>query len=110
MLARADAPHRGGRSSALLKVKVMHTDDAKVVEHKVSRSGQFAGQCGALGCVTRGGARFDCGTGLTHALRAAPPPVGAVIEFRYFEITAAGVPRFPAYVRVRPDVDASEFP
>ena len=94
----------------LLKVKVFHTDDAIVLAHKASKTGQFAGQLGALHCAKRDGAQFDVGTGLTHALRAAPPAIGTVIEYSYFEMTAAGVSRFPAYVRVRSDVDASEFP
>ena len=41
--------------------------------------------------------------------REAPPPVGAVVTVSYFELTNAGVPRFPAYERVRPDVPASDF-
>jgi len=32
-----------------------------------------------------------------------------VVTYRYFEMTQGGVPRFPAFMRVREDVDASEF-
>ena len=35
--------------------------------------------------------------------------MGAVVTVSYFELTNAGVPRFPAYERVRPDVPASDF-
>jgi hypothetical protein len=33
-----------------------------------------------------------------------------LFQFKYFEMTKADVPRFPAFARVRPDVAASEFP
>jgi len=49
------------------------------------------------------------GTGFKDHEREAPPPVGSVITISYFELTNAGVPRFPAYERVRPDVPASDF-
>jgi len=32
-----------------------------------------------------------------------------VVTFGYFELTDGGVPRFPRYLRVRPDVDPAEF-
>ena len=37
----------------LLKVKVFHTDDAIVLAHKASKTGQFAGQLGALHAARR---------------------------------------------------------
>ena len=49
------------------------------------------------------------GTGFSDDQREDPPAMGSVITFRYFELTDGGVPRFPAYVRPRPDVDAAEF-
>ena len=49
------------------------------------------------------------GTGFKDHEREAPPPVGSVVTVSYFELTNAGVPRFPAYERVRPDVPASDF-
>ena len=61
--------------------------------------------------MNRAGARFKVGSGLTDAqrARAAAPPVGAVITFKYFELTVARVPRFPTFLRLRPDVDARDF-
>jgi DNA ligase-1 len=49
------------------------------------------------------------GTGFTDKQRADPPPVGSVVEFKYFELTRDEVPRFPAYQRIRPDVGADQF-
>lgn len=41
--------------------------------------------------------RFD------DAERADPPPIGAIVTFRYQELTPAGIPRFPTFVCVRID-------
>ena len=49
------------------------------------------------------GTRFKVGTGFTDAQREQPPPVGVTITFRYQELTRAGVPRFPSFLRVRED-------
>ena len=43
------------------------------------------------------------GTGFSDKERAAPPPLGSTITFRYQELSEAGVPRFPSYVGVRVD-------
>lgn len=111
MLRSATASHRGGRNSDLLKVKSFHDDEALVTDQEVG-NGKYQGMVGSLVCVSRAGARFKVGSGLTDAMRttrAAPQP-GTVITFKYFELTKDGIPRFPTFLRVRPDVDKSEFP
>lgn len=37
------------------------------------------------------------------------PKIGSVIAFKYFELTKDKIPRFPTFLRIRPDVDANEF-
>jgi len=111
MLAAPGRPHRGGRCADILKVKKFHTDEAKVVGHKMGK-GRHEGRLGALQCVTRAGALFDLGGGFSDIERegyVSSYPVGTVVEFKYFEMSDHGVPRFPIYVRIRPDVNASEF-
>jgi DNA ligase-1 len=111
MLRSASAAHRGGRSSDLLKVKSFHDDEALVTAHEEGK-GKYQGQVGSLVCVSRKGARFKVGSGLIDSMRGykqAPQP-GTVITFKYFELTKDGIPRFPTFLRVRPDVDKSEFP
>ena len=39
----------------------------------------------------------------------APPAVGSVVTFKYAELTNDGVPRFPSFLRPRPDVSADGF-
>lgn len=100
MLHRADAPVVDGRSSALLKLTPWQDAEARVTGY-VAGKGRLTGQVGALIVETEDGRRFRIGSGLTDALRAAPPPVGTQITYRYRELTAAGMPRFPRFLRVR---------
>ena len=100
MLRKPAAPYKGGRSTDLLKVKRFMDAEARVIGHK-SGSGRHAGRMGALVCVNDAGKRFKVGTGFTDAQRDVPPAIGSVVTYRYQETTAAGVPRFPVFDRVR---------
>lgn len=102
MLHRADALYETGRSAALLKLTPWLDAEARVVAHRPGR-GKYAGLLGALRVETPDGRRFSLGSGLSDAERRAPPPVGALVTYRYRELTAAGLPRFPRYLRVRED-------
>jgi DNA ligase-1 len=44
----------------------------------------------AQGCSQK----FKVGTGLSHAQRTKPPKVGAIIVYRFQELTRDGVPRY----------------
>lgn len=99
MLRQYGSLYVSGRSSTLLKVKRFHDAEARVIGHKRG-TGRNAACLGALLCVLPSGLEFACGTGFTDELRYAPPPIGALITFRYQELTARGVPRFPTFLRV----------
>ncbi|HEX8916091.1 MAG TPA: DNA ligase, partial [Humisphaera sp.] len=110
MLRQPGSKYEAGRSSTLLKVKSFKDAEAVVVGHQAG-AGKHKGRLGALLVKLMdggGGGRaveFAIGTGFSDKERAAPPAVGAVVTFRYQELTEAGVPRFPSYVRVRTDVE-----
>jgi DNA ligase-1 len=104
MLRRPGSPYEIGRSTSLLKVKTFHDSEARVIGHAPG-AGKHKGRLGALVCELPSGARFNIGTGLSDAERENPPPIGAVITFRYQELTDDGVPRFPSYVGERVDVE-----
>ena len=129
-----------GRSDTLVKIKMFHDAEAKVIGHSPGK-GRHKGRLGALEVeaigtspavpppgmtpptvaqeagedvrsgtgtgkksqVLQPGTRFSVGTGLSDADRGKPPPLGTVITFRYQELTDAGVPRFPSFLRVRPE-------
>jgi DNA ligase-1 len=103
MLRKAGSRYEVGRSSTLLKVKTFHDDEARVVAH-VAGAGRHEGRLGSLLCELRNGKRFNVGTGLSDHEREDPPPVGAIITYRFQELTDDGIPRFPSYVGVRDDV------
>ena len=111
MLRHPNAFHRGGRSSDLLKVKSFFDDEALIIGYENGK-GKHEGLIGALVCVMRNGACFKAGTGLSDKQRqyAQAPKIGTVITVKYFELIKDGIPRFPVFLRVRPDVSASEFP
>ena len=104
MLRQPGSHYETGRSSTLLKVKTFHDAEGHVVEHLPGR-GRHAGRLGAVVVQLPNGLTFSVGTGFTDAERQDPPPVGSIITFRYQEFTDRGVPRFPSFVRVRPDAE-----
>lgn len=97
MLRQPGSRYEIGRSSTLLKVKSFFDGEARVVEHQAG-AGRHAGRLGALLVELADGKRFSVGTGLSDAERHNPPPVGALITFRYQELSRAGIPRFPSYL------------
>jgi len=104
MLRQPGSPYVVGRSTTLLKVKTFQDAEARVVGHAPG-AGRHKGRVGALIVELAGGTRFNVGTGLSDAERDAPPKLGAVITFRYQELSDDGVPRFPSYVGERIDVE-----
>jgi DNA ligase-1 len=100
MLHRADAAYETGRSATLLKLTPWLDAEATVVGHLPGK-GKHAGRLGALRMEMPDGRRFSLGSGLSDALRREPPPVGTLVTYRYRELTPAGMPRFPSYLRVR---------
>ncbi len=103
MLRMPASKYVQGRSSSLLKVKSFHDAEARVIRH-VAGAGRHKGRLGALEVETAEGILFSVGTGFSDAEREVPPPIGAVITFRYQELSTGGVPRFPSYVGIRTDL------
>jgi len=104
MLRQPGSPYVVGRSTTLLKVKTFHDTEARVVGHAPG-TGKHKGRLGALVVELPSGTRFNVGTGFSDREREAPPALGAVITFRYQELSDDGVPRFPSYVGERIDVE-----
>jgi DNA ligase-1 len=100
VLHRADANWTPGRSNALRKLKLIPDEDARVVAHQPGK-GRHAGRLGALLLEMPNGQRFALGTGLSDAQRHNPPPIGAVVTYRYRDRTPTGLPRFASFLRLR---------
>lgn len=107
MLRMPGSRYEAGRSTTLLKVKTFYDAEARVLEHKAGR-GRHKGRLGALVVENADGTTFSIGTGFSDKQREAPPEIGSFVTFRYQELTDAGVPRFPAFVGLRTDVDQGE--
>jgi DNA ligase-1 len=101
MLHRANALWSPGRSDALRKLKPMPDEEARVLAHLPGK-GRHAGRMGALLLALPDGQQFALGTGFSDAQRAEPPPVGAVVTYRYRDRTPKGLPRFASFLRVQP--------
>ncbi|MEN3112110.1 DNA ligase [Uliginosibacterium paludis] len=100
MLHLADAPYVTGRSDVLLKLKPWLDAEARVIEVLPGR-GRHAQRMGSLLMEMPDGKRFRLGTGFTDAQREHPPAPGSLLTYRYQALTAAGLPRFPAFLRLR---------
>lgn len=100
MLHHGNARYRTGRSDWLLKYKPYADAEARVVGHTAGQ-GKYAGLLGALIVQRPDGLRFRLGTGLSDAQRAAPPPIGSQVTYRYNGFTSKGTPRFARFMRIR---------
>jgi DNA ligase 1 len=103
MLHRADALYKTGRSDTLLKMKPWEDAEAVVIGH-VPGKGKYAVVLGALRVRTSDGREFSLGTGFSDEQRRNPPPVGAVVTYRYHDLTVGGLPRFASFLRIRTDI------
>jgi DNA ligase-1 len=111
MLRHPTAKHRGGRTNDLLKVKSFADDEGLVIDYEEGK-GKYTGMVGSLICITKAGLTFKVGSGLSDDQRSysSAPKKGTVITYKYFELTKDGIPRFPTFMRIRPDVGKSAFP
>jgi DNA ligase-1 len=91
-----------GRSPFMLKVKNFADMEGRVIAHNPGK-GAFDGMLGSLTLRLDSGVVFNLGTGFTHSERRHPPPIGAVVTFKYQGLTQNGVPRFASFLRIRKD-------
>ena len=100
MLHRGSSRYTAGRTDDLLKLKTYEDAEAVVVGH-VPGKGKFAGMLGALLVEMPEGRRFRLGTGFSNEERLEPPPLGAIVTYKYYGKTRNGLPRFATFLRTR---------
>ncbi len=105
MLHRGSSLYQSGRSDDLVKVKTHEDAEARVIA-QLPGKGRHAGRMGALLVEMPSGQRFRLGAGFTDAQRAAPPPVGSWVTYRFRGTHDGGLPRFASFLRVREDMPA----
>ena len=103
MLHRRDAIYQAGRSSDLLKVKPYLEGEARVLEH-LPGQGKYQGLLGSMLVEEPDGTRFKLGSGFSDAERAAPPPIGSLVTFKYHGRTKHDRPRFASFLRIADDL------
>jgi len=101
MLRKPHSSYHQGRTNDLLKVKSFTDTEALVVDYEYRKGTKLVRH---LECRLPNGIRFSVGGGLSNEERANPPKKGAVISFKYQELSESGKPRFPSYLRERKDV------
>ena len=109
MLHRGDSLYAGTRSDDLLKLKLHEDAEARVVAHLPGK-GKYKGLLGALLVQTPEGQSFRLGSGLSDAVRHAPPPIGSWVTYRFRGQHASGLPRFASFLRLRADAAENGLP
>ncbi len=102
IVRRGDALYAAGRSMEILKVKSYQDAEAKVVAYFPGK-GRNTGRLGSLLVVLEDGTRFKLGSGFSDEERKHPPRIGEAITFRFYGKYPSGIPKFPSFIRLRPD-------
>ena len=100
MLHHQDALYQDGRQPLLLKLKKYQDAEATVIAHILGR-GKYQSMMGSLLVEMSDGKQFKIGSGFSDLQRLDPPPVGSVVSFKYYGLTARGIPRFASFLRVK---------
>jgi len=100
MLHKGSSFYKGGRSNDLLKLKKYFDAEATVIKH-LEGKGRFKNMLGAILVETKDQIRFKIGSGFSYEERKNPPPIGALITYKYFGLTRNGKPRFASFMRIR---------
>ena len=99
------ALYKAKRSGTILKVKKVHDREARVIGHSPGQ-GKHQGRLGSLlvEFPENPAIQFKIGTGFSDRQRENPPPIGSLITFSYYGFYKSGIPKFPVFLRVRPEL------
>jgi DNA ligase-1 len=103
MLHYQEAYYQDGRSENLLKLKKHQDAEATVIAH-ISGKGKYKSMLGSLLVELENDLQFKIGSGFSDMQRRNPPPIGTIITFKYFGLTARGIPRFASFLRIKPTI------
>ncbi|ABG38605.1 ATP dependent DNA ligase [Paraglaciecola sp. T6c] len=101
MLHHEDALYTPSRSDNVLKLK-KHQDAEAIVLAHLPGNGKYQGMMGSIRVQMSNGKVFKIGSGFSDQERLSPPPIGAVITFKYYDLTINGIPKFASYIRQKP--------
>ena len=101
MLHYQEAYYQDGRSENLLKLKKHQDAEATVIAY-IPGKGKYKSMLGSLLVELENGLQFKIGSGFSDIQRRDPPLIGTVITFKYYGLTAKGIPRFASFLRTKP--------
>ncbi|MDH2997537.1 ATP-dependent DNA ligase [Pasteurellaceae bacterium LFhippo2] len=102
VIRNPNSPYIEGRSAQILKYKTILDEECRVVAHHKGK-GKYADKLGAITCENHRG-QFRIGSGFKDKDRENPPPINALITYKYRGLTSTGKPRFATFWRIRSDV------
>ena len=94
------APYINKRTNKALKVKTFLDKECKILSYNQGK-GKFQGMLGSITCQMENNVTFKIGSGFSRDERKNPPPIGAMVTFKYQSMTKYGKPRFPVFLRIR---------
>ena len=109
-----NVPYERKRSKNALKYKKFKDAECEVTAINAG-TGKYAGIMGSVTCKAlsaagsnsdeqiASGVKFKIGSGFSDRDRANPPKIGSIVTYKYQNLTAKGLPRFPVFLRVRED-------
>lgn len=100
MLHHQNALYSHRRNAHLIKLKTFEDEEAKVISHLPGK-GKYQGLMGSIKVELKSGEQFKIGSGFSDLQRQYPPPIGAIVTFKYYGKTARGIPRFASFMRIR---------
>ncbi|WP_286263272.1 DNA ligase [Thalassotalea atypica] len=100
MLHHKQSLYKSGRTQQLMKLKPFIDADATVIKH-FGGKGKYVGMLGSILVKTPEGISFKIGSGFSDQERKNPPPIGAIVSYKYSGKTNAGVPKFASYLRIK---------
>jgi DNA ligase-1 len=103
MLRQPRSFYEHKRSDTLRKVERFYDEEALVIGHQMGK-GRCLNMMGCLKCKLPNGIEFAIGSGFDDAIRRKPPRIDSVVTFKFQELTKAGKPRFPVFLRERSDM------
>lgn len=98
-------PYYTGRNQKAMKLKPYLDSECKILSYNLGE-GKFKNQVGSIVCQD-GEKTFKIGSGMSEDFRKNPPKIGTIITYKYFGFTQKGLPKFPAFLRIRKDSDLS---
>jgi len=109
MLNHRGAYYQDGRSAHLLKLKKYQDAEARVIAYNPGR-GKYKDMMGSLLVElveSDKKIQFKIGSGFSDMQRREPPSIGIIISFKYYGLTARGIPKFASFMRVKPATEKS---